>query len=137
MIIKYLFCSQTSRFLKFYLVFIRSMQFKKKFEQKQSFAGFEQASAGLEQASAGFEQGSANYLGSNRILRGSWPHRPPSLNWRFNPGWDILPLWHSEKKIWFWQRVDLDRYVSSKTVMELVFYNSLKIRYFNIPWRGE
>ena len=55
------------------------MQFKKKFEQEQSFAGFEQAFAGLEQASAGFEQGSANYLGSNRILRGSWPHGPPSL----------------------------------------------------------
>ena len=55
------------------------MQFKKKFEQKQSFAGFEQAFVGLEQASAGFEQGSANYLGWNRILRGSWPHGPPSL----------------------------------------------------------
>ena len=27
----------------------------------------------------GFEQGSANYLGSNRILRGSWPHGPPTL----------------------------------------------------------
>ena len=42
-------------------------------------AGLEQAFAGLEQASAGFEQGSANYLGSNRILRGSWSHGPPSL----------------------------------------------------------
>ena len=49
------------------LVFVRSMQLKKKFEQEQSFTG-------LEQASAGFEQGSANFLGSNRILRGSWPH---------------------------------------------------------------
>ena len=55
------------------------MQLKKKFEQKQSFAGFEQAFVGLEQASAGFEQGSANYLGWNRILGGSWPHGPPSL----------------------------------------------------------
>ena len=42
-----------------------------------SLAGFEQGSSGLEQASAGFKQGSANYLGSNRILRGSWPHGPP------------------------------------------------------------
>ena len=56
------------------------MQFKKKFEQEQSLAGLEQAVEGLEQASAGFEQGSANYLGSNRILRGSWPHGPPSLS---------------------------------------------------------
>ena len=55
------------------------MQFKKKFEQEQSLAGLEQAFAGLEQASAGFEQGSANYLGWNRILRGSLPHGPPSL----------------------------------------------------------
>jgi len=55
------------------------MQFKKKFKQEQSLAGFEQDSAGLEQAFAGFEQGSANYLGSNRILRGSWPHGPHSL----------------------------------------------------------
>ena len=72
MIVKYLFCSRTSRFLKFYLVFIRSMQLKKKFEQEQSLAGFEEDFAG-------FEQGSANYLGSNRILRGSWPHGPPPL----------------------------------------------------------
>ena len=35
--------------------------------------------AGFEEDSAGFEQGSANYLGSNRILRGSWPHGPPPL----------------------------------------------------------
>ena len=48
------------------------MQLKKKFEQEQSLAGFEEDSAG-------FEQGSANYLGSNRILRGSWPHGPPPL----------------------------------------------------------
>ena len=34
---------------------------------------------GFEQDSAGFEQGSANYLGLNRILQGSWPHGPPSL----------------------------------------------------------
>ena len=61
----------------FKLVFIRSMQLKNKFEQELSFTGLEQGSTGLEQASAGFEQGSANYLGSNRILRGSWPHGPP------------------------------------------------------------
>ena len=36
MIIKYLFCSRTSRFLKFYLVFIRSMQLKKKNLNKNS-----------------------------------------------------------------------------------------------------
>ena len=48
---------------------------KKKFEQEQSLAGFEQDSEGF----AGLEQCSANYLGSNRILRGSWPHGPPSL----------------------------------------------------------
>ena len=35
---------------------------------------------GFEQDSTGFEQRSANYLGSNRILRGSWPHGPPSLD---------------------------------------------------------
>ena len=62
MIIKYLFCSQTLRFLKVYLVFIRSMQFKKKCEQEQSLVGFEQGSAGFEQGAAGFEQGSANYI---------------------------------------------------------------------------
>ena len=27
----------------------------------------------------GLKQCSANYMGSNRILRGSWPHCPPSL----------------------------------------------------------
>ena len=43
------------------------------------FASWE-GSSGLEHASAGFEQGSPNYLGSNRILRGSWPHGPPSLD---------------------------------------------------------
>jgi len=52
------------------------MQFKKKFEQEQSLAGFEQDSAGLEQGYKGFEQGSANYLGSNRILQDSWLHAP-------------------------------------------------------------
>ena len=34
MIIKYLFCSRTSRFLKFYLVFIRSIQFLRKVSGK-------------------------------------------------------------------------------------------------------
>ena len=29
------------------------------------------------QGFAGLEQGYANYLGSNRLLRGSWPHGPP------------------------------------------------------------
>ena len=33
----------------------------------------------LEKNSAGFGPGSANYLGSNRILRGSWPHGLPPL----------------------------------------------------------
>ena len=50
---------------------------KKKFEQEQSFVGFEQDSVGFKQGLAGFEQGSTNYLGSNRILLGSWPHAPP------------------------------------------------------------
>ena len=79
MIIKYLFYSRTLRFVKFYLVFIRSMQFKKKFEQ--SLAGLEQDSAGLEQ---GFE-------GSNRVLLTTWVRTrycgvhgrmapPPSMN---------------------------------------------------------
>ena len=49
------------------------MQLKKKIEQEQSFAGFDESFAG-------FGQGSANYLGSNRILQGSWPHGPPSLH---------------------------------------------------------
>ena len=48
------------------------MQLKKKIEQEQSFAGFNESFAG-------FGQGSANYLGPNRILRGSWPHGPPPL----------------------------------------------------------
>ena len=39
---------------------------------------FLQSFAGLEKDSAGFRQGSANYLGSNRILPGSWPH-PSSM----------------------------------------------------------
>ena len=38
-----------------------------------------QSSAGLKKDSVGFRQGSANYLGSKGILRGSWPHGPPSL----------------------------------------------------------
>ena len=46
------------------------MQLKKKFEQEQSLAGFEQDSMGLEQGFKGLEQGSANYLGWSRILRG-------------------------------------------------------------------
>ena len=79
MIIKYLFCSLTLKFFKFYLVFIRSMQLKKKIEQEQSFAGFDESFAGFDEDSAGFRQGSANYLGSNRILRGSWTHGPPPL----------------------------------------------------------
>ena len=95
MIIKYLFCSRTWRFLKFYLVFIRTMQLKKKFWQEQSFAG-------LEQGSAGFEQGSANSLGSNRLLPGSWPYgHPPSPNTQWSPtfqsshGIFSVP-WHSQ-----------------------------------------
>ena len=52
---------------------------KKKFEQEQSFAGVDEDSAGFDEDSAGLGQGSANYLGSNRILRGSWPHGPPPL----------------------------------------------------------
>jgi len=31
----------------------------------------------LEQGFAGLEQGSANFLGSNRILQGSWQDAPP------------------------------------------------------------
>ena len=41
--------------------------------------GFNESFAGFNEDSAGFGQGSANYLGSNRILRGSWPHGPPPL----------------------------------------------------------
>ena len=55
------------------------MQLKKKFEQEQSFAGFDESFAGFDESFAGFGQGSANYLGPNRILRGSWPHGPPPL----------------------------------------------------------
>ena len=55
------------------------MQIKKNFEQEQSFAGFDESFEGFDEDSAGFRQGSANYLGSNRILRGSWPHGPPPL----------------------------------------------------------
>ena len=55
------------------------MQLKKKFKQEQSFAGVDEDPAGFDEDSAGFGQGSANYLGSNRILRGSWPHGPPPL----------------------------------------------------------
>ena len=55
------------------------MQLKKKFEQEQSFAGVDEDSAGFDEDSTGFGQGSANYLGSNRILRGSWPHGLPPL----------------------------------------------------------
>ena len=50
---------------------------KKKFEQEQSLVAFEQDSAGIEQGFAGLKQCFANYLGSNRILQGSWLHPPP------------------------------------------------------------
>ena len=60
--------------------FIKSIIIQSLFFE-QSFAGFDEDSAGFDEDSAGFGQGSANYLGSDRILRGSWPHGPPPLGW--------------------------------------------------------
>ena len=51
-----------------FFFFLESINIKRLF--------FEQSLAGFEQGSLGLEQCSANYLGSNRILRGSWPHAP-------------------------------------------------------------
>ena len=62
------------------------MQFKKKFKQEQSLVGSKQDSEGLKEGFEGLEQGSANYLGSNRILQGSWLHGPPSLIGRGEEG---------------------------------------------------
>ena len=56
--------------LNFLNFFLYKVNYYLKFIFDQSFAGFDEDSAG-------FRQGSANYLGSNRILRGSWPHAPP------------------------------------------------------------
>ena len=60
--------------------FIKSIIIQSLFFE-HSFAGFDEDSAGFDEDSAGFGQGSANYPGSNRILRGSWPHGPSPLDY--------------------------------------------------------
>ena len=46
---------------------------------KPVISDFEQLDAGFEQELEGFEQESAVYLGSSRVLRGSWPLGRPTL----------------------------------------------------------
>ena len=82
MIIKYLFCSRTLRFLKFYLVFIRSRQFKKSLNKNSLWWGLNRTPRGWNRIPRG----------SNRVLLTTWVR---TGYWRAHGRMAPSPSWYS------------------------------------------